>query len=60
MECNVGKTEQAIRIAAGVSIVLTGIYFKKWWGLLGITPIITGATRYCPANAFLGIDNCNR
>ncbi|WP_274365090.1 YgaP family membrane protein [Paenibacillus thermotolerans] len=58
MECNVGKTEQALRIAVGASIVMAGLYYKKWWGLLGLAPIVTGATRYCPANAVLGIDNC--
>jgi hypothetical protein len=58
LQCNVGKTEQAVRIAVGVSILLAGLYNKKWWGLLGIAPIIRGATRYCPANAVLGINHC--
>ena len=58
LACNVGKAEQAVRIAAGVGILLAGLYKKRWWGLLGIAPIITGATRYCPANAVLGINNC--
>jgi len=58
LQCNVGKTEQVVRIAVGVSILLAGLYNKKWWGLLGIAPIITGATRYCPANTVLGINNC--
>ena len=58
MRCNVGRTEQAIRVAVGVCILLTGLYRKKWWGLIGLAPIFTGATRYCPANALLGIDRC--
>lgn len=58
MKCNVGKTEQKIRIGAGVVIILAGLYFRSWWGIIGLVPIITGATRYCPANAILGIDNC--
>lgn len=58
MICNVGKTEQVIRISLGAVIVLTGLYYKSWWGLAGFIPIITGATRYCPANALLGIQNC--
>jgi hypothetical protein len=58
VKCNVGKTEQVLRIALGSTIVLTGLLNKNWWGLLGIAPIITGATRYCPLNAALGIQNC--
>ncbi|UUZ82047.1 DUF2892 domain-containing protein [Paenibacillus sp. P26] len=58
MNCNVGKTEQAVRIAVGSAIVLAGLYYRSWWGLIGLAPILTGATRYCPANAVLGIQNC--
>ncbi|MDF2653505.1 MAG: hypothetical protein K0Q73_9310 [Paenibacillus sp.] len=59
MNCNVGKTEQVIRITIGATIVFVGLYYRSWWGLIGLAPIITGATRYCPANAVLGIQNCN-
>ncbi|MFE5322829.1 DUF2892 domain-containing protein [Paenibacillus sp. NPDC056579] len=58
MKCNVGRTEQAIRIAVGSGIVAAGIVNKSWWGLLGVAPIITGATRYCPLNAALGMNHC--
>ncbi|MEB3103772.1 YgaP family membrane protein [Ferviditalea candida] len=58
MKCNVGKTEQVIRITIGIIIVFVGLYYRSWWGLIGLAPIITGATRYCPANAILGIQNC--
>lgn len=60
MKCNVGKTEQIIRISAGAGIILLGIGFKSWWGLIGLAPLLTGATRYCPANTVLGIDNCKK
>ncbi|NEW08153.1 DUF2892 domain-containing protein [Paenibacillus sp. SYP-B3998] len=58
MQCNVGKTEQLIRITIGSAIILAGAYYKRWWGFIGIAPIVTGATRYCPLNAVLGISNC--
>lgn len=60
VNCNVGKTEQAIRISVGAAIIFTGLYYRKWWGLIGLVPIITGTTRYCPANAVLGIQNCKK
>ncbi|WP_084760832.1 YgaP family membrane protein [Cohnella panacarvi] len=58
MNCNVGKTEQIIRISVGVSILLLGLRNKSWWGLAGLAPILTGTTRYCPLNTALRIDNC--
>ncbi|MDE1974511.1 MAG: DUF2892 domain-containing protein [Hyphomicrobiales bacterium] len=49
MHCNVGKTDRALRIAAGIVIILAGLYFKNWWGAIGIVPIVTGILRWCPA-----------
>ncbi|MDF2653395.1 MAG: hypothetical protein K0Q73_9200 [Paenibacillus sp.] len=58
--CNVGRTEQVIRISIGILILVAGLAFESWWGLIGIAPILTGLTRYCPANALLGINNCQK
>lgn len=58
MKCNVGRTEQIIRICLGIVIILAGIYYKSWWGLIGLLPIITGAIRYCPLSAVLGVSTC--
>lgn len=59
MKCNVGRTEQIIRIVVGVLIVLLGLYFRSWWGIIGLVPIITGSIRYCPASDVLGITTCD-
>ncbi|MCY6958375.1 YgaP family membrane protein [Clostridium brassicae] len=59
MKCNVGRTEQFIRIALGIVIVLLGLYFKNWWGIIGLVPIITGWIRYCPISDVLGISTCD-
>ena len=58
MKCNVGKTEQIIRISIGIGIILFGLYFRSWWGIIGIIPIITGSIRYCPLSDVLGISTC--
>ncbi|WP_324824576.1 DUF2892 domain-containing protein [Sinanaerobacter sp. ZZT-01] len=55
MKCNVGKTEQIVRLTIGLAIVLLGIYFQSWWGIIGLVPLITGLTRYCPISDLLGI-----
>jgi len=58
MKCNVGKTEQIVRIGVGIGLILVGLYFRSWWGLIGIIPIITGSIRYCPLSDVLGISTC--
>ncbi|EJO5347739.1 DUF2892 domain-containing protein [Clostridium botulinum] len=59
MKCNVGRTEQFVRIILGVVVVLLGLYFKNWWGIVGLIPIITGSIRYCPLSDMLGISTCD-
>ncbi|NFT93654.1 DUF2892 domain-containing protein [Clostridium botulinum] len=59
MKCNVSRTEQIIRIVIGISIILIGLYFRNWWGIIGLVPIITGSIRYCPINDILGISTCD-
>jgi len=59
MKCNVGKTEQIVRIVIGVGIVILGVYFRSWWGLIGLVPIITGSIHYCPISDILGISTCD-
>lgn len=60
MKCNVGKTEQTVRIILGALIALVGIYYKSWWGAIGLIPIITGIIKYCPISDFLGISTCDK
>ena len=59
MKCNVGRTEQIVRIVIGVIVVLLGLYLRSWWGLIGLVPIITGLIRYCPVSHILGISTCD-
>jgi len=59
MKCNVGRTEQIVRIALGVIVIFAGFYLKSWWGLIGLVPIITGWIRYCPVSDMLGVSTCD-
>ncbi len=53
---NVGDQDSAIRWAAGLSILALGLARRRWWGLLGVLPFYSAATRYCAINDALGID----
>lgn len=58
MKCNVGKVDKLIRYIIGVIIIAAGIYFKSWWGAIGIVPILTAAISWCPLYAPFGVKTC--
>ena len=58
MKKNIGSTDRAIRMIAGVAIIGAGVYFQSWWGALGAIPIITALIGWCPPYAALGISTC--
>lgn len=59
MKANVGNLDRALRIIAGVVlIVLAATNVIGLWGWIGIVPILTGTTRFCPAYLPFGISTC--
>jgi len=48
MKCNVGRSDKIFRVILGIIIGGVGIYFKSWWGLIGLIPLVTAAVGYCP------------
>jgi len=42
----------------GVVIILAGVYFKSWWGVVGIVPILTALIKFCPAYLPFGFSTC--
>lgn len=49
MICNVGDTERMARILIGLLIIAIGFALPTWWGIIGIVPVFTGLTAWCPA-----------
>ena len=58
MKANVGSIDRSLRFIAGLAILGAGYYFKSWWGLVGLGPILTAIFRFCPAYSPLGINTC--
>jgi hypothetical protein len=61
MKQNVGAVDKFIRIAIGVMLlalifVLDGD--ARWWGLLGLVPLLTGLFGRCPLYSLIGINSC--
>lgn len=47
------KKTRIIRALIGLAIMITGVVFGSWWGLVGLVPFIVGVTGFCPACYFL-------
>jgi len=59
MTQNIGNIERIIRIVGGlILIALAGTGTVGVWGWLGLVPLATGLTGWCPPYSLLGINTC--
>ncbi|MFZ4524783.1 MAG: YgaP family membrane protein [Chlorobium sp.] len=55
MEQNIGKTDRIIRAVIGLTIILAGIVIPSWWVAIGLVPLLTSLTGFCPLYTLLKI-----
>lgn len=61
MKKNVGNTERGIRILVGLILIsLVFIGPQSAWGWIGLVPLATGLTGWCPPYALFGINTCKK
>ena len=60
MKINIGSTERLLRIIAGVVIIGLGMYYGSWWGAIGLVPLLTGLSRFCPLYSILAMNTGKR
>lgn len=58
MRINVGSTERIIRVVLGLVIGILGIVFQSFWGLIGVIPLVSGLSGFCPLYGVFGISTC--
>jgi len=58
MKQNVGNNDAAIRVVLSCIIGLLGFYYKSWWGLTALIPLLTAYFSFCPLYQLLGIKTC--
>ena len=58
MKINIGSLDRTLRLILGCALLGAGYYFKSWWGLIGLGPILTGMIRFCPAYLPIGLNTC--
>jgi type IV secretory pathway TrbD component len=55
VRANVGGADKVIRVVLGLLIIVLGIVFKSWWGLVGLLPLATALINFCPLYTLIGI-----
>lgn len=61
MQANVGSVDKGIRIVIGVALLayaFLGHGQSRWFGLIGILPIVTALVSFCPLYSLIGIKTC--
>lgn len=58
MKKNVGSVDAIIRIVIGIVILVLGIIYNSWWGLIGLIPLGTALSGRCLLYLPFGITTC--
>lgn len=59
MKANVGGIDRMVRIGAGVVLIaLAATGTVGIWGWLGVVPLATGLSGWCPAYLPFGLSTC--
>jgi len=58
MQMNIGGTDKVVRILAGL-VLLSLVFLLKgharWFGLIGLVPLVTAFTGFCPLYSLVGV-----
>jgi hypothetical protein len=60
MKTNIGKSDRIFRMLLSIVIAFVGYYYKTWWGLVAIVPLVTSFTGNCPLYSLLGTNTCEK
>ena len=58
MKSNVGGIDKIIRILAGVALIAWALMGGPVWAWIGVVPLATGLTGFCPVYPLLGMSSC--
>ena len=61
MKVNVGGIDRVLRIVVGIGLLSLVFVLEgsaRYWGLVGILPLVTGLFRFCPAYSIFGLSSC--
>jgi hypothetical protein len=61
MAKNVGTIDRTLRVLLGLVLLSLVVLLDtpaRWWGLVGLVPLLTGLFSFCPLYSVLGISSC--
>ncbi len=61
MEHNVGTLDRILRIVVGLGLLSLVVLLdgpSRWFGLVGLVPLMTSLMGWCPLYTMLGIRTC--
>ena len=61
MKQNVGSVDKVLRIIVGLALLSMLVWVEgnaKYWGLIGIVPLLTALMGICPAYSLIGVSTC--
>jgi hypothetical protein len=61
MKQNIGSIDRFVRIAIGIALLALILLVEgnaRWWGLVGLVPLLTGIAGTCPLYSMLGLSTC--
>jgi hypothetical protein len=61
MKLNVGGFDKVVRIVAGLGLLVSVFVLPgnlRWFGLIGVVPLVTGLIGYCPLYSLFGLSTC--
>jgi len=62
MRLNVGGFDKLLRIVVGLGLLALVFVLQggaRWFGLIGVVPLVTGLVGYCPLYSVLGLSTCS-
>jgi len=61
MKANVGGVDKILRIVVGLGLLSLILILQgnaRWWGLIGLVPLLTGLVNFCPLYSMIGVNTC--
>ncbi len=61
MKANVGGADRVVRIIIGLALLSLLFILPaptKWWGLVGVVPLLTAFMSFCPLYSIIGVNTC--
>lgn len=61
MQMNIGGTDKVVRVLIGLALLSLLFLLKgqaRWFGLIGLVPLVTAFTGFCPLYTLVGVNTC--